>query len=287
MSNLITIKNESLSATVSTLGAELQSLTDRAGNEYIWQGDPAVWSGRSPVLFPICGGLKENKYTLDGKFYELSKHGFAKRSEFIPVSVGESEAIFLLRENEQTLVSYPFSFEFYVSFALVRNSLQVEYKVVNLSDRSMYFSCGAHEGFALPCGIDGTKIVFEKAEQLKNYKVTHGLLDTVYDFIGDGSDTITLSKENFAVDAIVLPEISSRSLTLVSADCSRKIKVDFPDFDHLLVWQMAGADYVCIEPWSGLPDIYGKQSYAIEEKESITSLKAKATLSYKHTVTVI
>ena len=35
------------------------------------------------------------------------------------------------------------------------------------------------------------------------------------------------------------------------------------------------------------PDIYGKQSYAIEEKESITSLKAKATLSYKHTVTVI
>lgn len=287
MSELITIKNQCLTAVISTLGAELQSLTDKDGKEYIWQGDPAVWSGRSPVLFPICGGLKEDRYTYEGKEYTLSKHGFAKRMEFTPVSVSENSAVFLLRENSQTLKSYPFGFEFTVSFRLEASSLKVEYKTLNLSESTMYFSCGAHEGFALPDGIDGARVIFEKAEKHKNYKVTEGLLDTVYEIIGDGGDTLTLSGDFFAVDAIVLPEIASRSLTLVSADGSRKIRVDFPDFEHLLIWQVAGADYVCIEPWSGLPDIYGTKSYAIEEKPSITSLASKDSISYRHTVTII
>ena len=287
MSELITIKNEHLTATVSTLGAELQSLCDKDGKEYIWQGDPAVWSGRAPILFPICGGLKNNRYTLGGKEYELSKHGFAKRSEFTLVRTDGKSAVFSLRESEETLRSYPFRFEFLVSFTLVDEALCVGFKVNNLSDETMYFSCGAHEGFSLPDGIDGARVIFEKPEQHKNYKVTEGLLDTVYENLGNGSDTLTLKRELFAVDAVVLPEIVSRSLTLVSADSSRKIKVEFPDFEHLLIWQVCGADYICIEPWSGLPDIYGGKSFAIEEKESITSLSAVESLTYRHKITIL
>lgn len=287
MSELITIKNQCLTAVISTLGAELQSLTDKDGKEYIWQGDPAVWSGRSPVLFPICGGLKEGRYTLDGKEYLLSKHGFAKRSEFSLVHTDGVRAVFSLRENEETLASYPFRFEFLVSFTLVDEALCIGFRVNNLSERTMYFSCGAHEGFSLPDGIDGARVIFEKAENHKNYKVTEGLLDTVYENLGDGSDTLTLKRELFAVDAVVLPEIESRSLTLVSSDTTRKIKVEFPDFEHLLIWQVAGADYVCIEPWSGLPDIYGGKSFAIEEKESITPLGAGESLTYRHKITIL
>ncbi len=287
MSELITIKNDHLTAVISTYGAELQNLFDRDGKEYIWQGDPSVWSGRAPILFPICGGLKNDRYTLGGKEYELSKHGFAKRNEFSVFSKAQDSAVFLLRENEDTLRSYPFKFELLVSFKLIENSLSVEFKVNNLSDETMYFSCGAHEGFSLPDGIDGTRVIFEKAEDHKNYKVTEGLLDTVYEALGDGSDTLMLHKELFSVDAVVLPEIVSRSLTLVSADGSRKIKVEFPDFEHLLIWQVCGADYVCIEPWSGLPDIYGGKSFAIEEKESITALRAGNSLSFRHKISIL
>ena len=231
----------------------------------------------------ICKG----KFTLDGKEYELSKHGFAKRSEFTLVHTDGVSAVFSLRENEETLRSYPFKFELLVSFKLLENSLSVEFKVNNLSDKTMYFSCGAHEGFSLPDGIDGARVIFEKAEDHKNYKVTEGLLDTVYESLGDGGDTLTLHKELFSVDAVVLPEIVSRSLTLVSADGSRKIKVEFPDFEHLLIWQVCGADYVCVEPWSGLPDIYGGKSFAIEEKESITALSAGNSLSFRHKISIL
>lgn len=287
MSELITIKNEYIIAVISTLGAELQSLCDKSGTEYLWQGDPAVWSGRAPILFPICGGLKADRYELCGKSYTLSKHGFAKRSEFCVLSRDESSAIFVLRESEETLASYPFAFELVVSFKLVGARLEVDYTVKNLSESTMYFSCGAHEGFSLPSGINGTKVVLEKAEELKNYKVTEGLLDTAYESLGDGGDTLVLCKDMFSVDAIVLPELTSRSLTLISSDSSRRIRVDFPDFEHLLIWQVAGADYVCIEPWSGLPDIYGGRSFDIERKESITALDANSSITYTHHISIL
>ena len=51
MSEQVVITNGDLTATISTLGAELQSLTDSAGREYMTDGDPAFWSGRAPILF--------------------------------------------------------------------------------------------------------------------------------------------------------------------------------------------------------------------------------------------
>ena len=56
--SFITIQNEELTVTVSTFGAELQSVVGKGGTEFIWEGDPAVWKGKAPILFPICGSLE-------------------------------------------------------------------------------------------------------------------------------------------------------------------------------------------------------------------------------------
>ena len=58
---MITIKNEYLTASFSEIGAELKSLT-LDGKEYIWNGNADFWAMSSPLLFPICGGLKKDKY---------------------------------------------------------------------------------------------------------------------------------------------------------------------------------------------------------------------------------
>ena len=287
MSQLITIKNEFLSATISTVGAELQSVRSAEGKEYIWQGDPAFWKGHAPILFPVCGGLNEGYYTLGGKRYDLTKHGFSRTAEFEISEQGEDHVEFLLRDSEETYKSYPFHFEFRACYKLERNTLKVEFITKNLSERDMYFACGSHEGYNLPSGIDGAKIIFEKPETLKNYLVEGGVMSPKYEIIGDGSDTLVLERKYFEIDAIILRELNSRSLTVCDALDGRRIKVDFPDFDHILIWQVCGADYVCIEPWSGLPDIYGGKSFAIEEKESITSLSAGESLTYRHKITIL
>ena len=148
----------------------------------------------------------------------------------------------------------------------------------------MYYSCGSHEGLNLPCGIDNASIVFEKPEILHNYEVEGGILGRNYSVIGNGSNTLTLNRTYFEIDAIILRELNSRSLTVCDAS-GRKIRVDFPDFDRLLIWQACGAPFVCIEPWTSLPDTYGSTERAIEKKESMTILAHGESHTDRHDIT--
>ena len=82
MTGLIAIANEGLIARINPLGAELWSLADRDGREYLTDADPAFWTGRAPLLFPIVGALNGGRYRVDGNEHALPKHGFARTSRF-------------------------------------------------------------------------------------------------------------------------------------------------------------------------------------------------------------
>ena len=283
--SIVTIKNEFLKVSISSTGAEIQSVVDTAGKEYIWQGDPAYWNKHAPVLFPICGGLNDGYYTLEGKRYDLTKHGFSRTAEFSITEQSDDVVEFLICDTEETYKSYPFHFEFRARYALEGKTLKVEFITKNLSERTMYFACGSHEGYNLPSGIDGAKIIFEKPEQLKNYLVEGGVMSPRYEEIGDGSETLVLERKYFEIDAIILRELNSRSLTVCDKNGDIRVKVDFPDFDHLLIWQACGAPFVCIEPWTSLPDTYGSAERAIEKKESMTLLEAGMSHTDRHNIT--
>lgn len=75
---LYTIENDELCVQVRDHGAELRSIKEREDEtEYLWNGDPTWWRYSSPVLFPIVGKLKDNKYRVGGKTYELPSHASA------------------------------------------------------------------------------------------------------------------------------------------------------------------------------------------------------------------
>ena len=79
---LITIKNNNVSATIDTMGAQLISLKDNKNTEYIWQRNPDIWKNCSPILFPIVGNCRNNKTIINGCAYEIPKHGPCKTTEF-------------------------------------------------------------------------------------------------------------------------------------------------------------------------------------------------------------
>ncbi len=80
MPEIITLSNGTLGVKISTYGAEILSV--KKGNvENVWDANPEYWHGHAPILFPICGRLKDNKYTFDGKEYEMSAHGFGVSNE--------------------------------------------------------------------------------------------------------------------------------------------------------------------------------------------------------------
>ena len=94
----ITISNKNLEVKISTKGAELQSVI-KDGKSYLWDGNPEQWEDRAPILFPICGTLKEDRFEYEGKSYSLTSHGFAKDSEFEVESAENSSVTFLLKSS--------------------------------------------------------------------------------------------------------------------------------------------------------------------------------------------
>jgi len=62
------IENPFLYVEVSDRGAELMRIMRKnTGAEILWNGDPAFWSYRSPILFPNVGSTWQKKMKINGK----------------------------------------------------------------------------------------------------------------------------------------------------------------------------------------------------------------------------
>ena len=256
---LITIQNGSLSLTVDTLGAQMMSL-QRCGTEYLWQGDSKYWGDRAPILFPFIARLTNNSYTLNGKLYPMTIHGFANASEFSVAEQTEDTLVLELAGSEKTKVHYPIDFVLQVIFRLEGDTLKTTYHVENKSDMTMPFGIGGHPGFKVPVGEN------EKFEDyyLEFSQVCHpdrvGFTPAVYlsghdeAYPLEEGKRISLSHSLFDEDAIILKNMS-REVTLKSRVSSHSVTVSYPKMPYLGIWHWPHTDapYVCIEPWSSLP----------------------------------
>ena len=249
------IENDYLTAQIDDMGAQLHSLaTKDDGFEYLWQGNPDVWYGQAPVLFPVIGQLFEDKFRYDGKDYPLAKHGFARKMLFEAADVEGARAVFILRSNDETRKMFPFEFEFAVCFELVGRAVKVTHTVTNLDDKKMYFSCGAHPGFN--CAI-GDYLEFEESEegaQVEKIDKENIIIGTKFDVELEEGRRLRLTPELFAEDALIFSDLNSNVVTLKSENSDRTVRFDFGDAPFLGIWAKPNAPYVCIEPWYGVND---------------------------------
>lgn len=282
---MIILKNEFLTATFSELGAELKSLV-YDGKEYIWEGRKEVWAGSCPLMFPICGGLKDDKYTLNGKEYTLQKHGYARFKTFEIEKQTDNCVVFLHKSDDETKKSFPFDYELRVIYTLTDKSVKIDYSVKNLTDSTMYFNIGSHEGYYTPEGIEDYDVILPQKETLNSNVVYGYLLSNQTIPIIKDSDIIPLYDKYFTIDALIFRDIKSRAATLRNRKNGKAIKVEFPDSNYFLLWHIPNAPYICLEPWNGIPDTVGS-SYDITEKEGITALESGAEYNNTHTITVI
>lgn len=276
------IENEFLKVSVKSFGCELTSILSKETDyEFMWQGNPEIWSGQSPILFPIIGRLIDDKYTLNGTEYTLEKHGFARRLEWDFIGSEGASMSFSLKENEDTLKMYPFTFEVIVTFTIEGKTLKVEHKVINNNDGTMYFSLGAHPAFN--CEI-GDKLTFNVEEQFVTEKIdlVRSLRLPEKVAVEQDGSTITITNDIFNEDALILSNFKSEYVTLHSDNNSRKIKFTLGGAPYLGIWAKPGAPYVCIEPWCGVNDSTEKKA-DFSQKDAIVALKKDETFVFEWT----
>jgi galactose mutarotase-like enzyme len=279
-----------LSAQIDPLGAQLSVLRDRSESDLLWSGDPSVWAGRAPLLFPIVGALAGGEYRIDSKPYRLPRHGFARVSTFQLVDSSAAAALFRLKADDASLKIYPFSFELDIRFTLDGSTLSITALVRNLGDRKMPASFGYHPGFRwpLPYGRERSEHFIEFATDEPS-PVRH--LDTAGLLLPDRYPTpvvqrrLALNDALFEHDVIIFDDLRSRAVTYGAADGPR-IRVSYPDAPYLGVWTKPKADFICIEPWHGVADPRGF-SGNFSAKPGVFMVAPGASMATKMAITLL
>lgn len=288
-----TIQNNQLKISVQKKGAELCSIVSlNSGKEYMWDANPAVWSSYAPVLFPIVGALKEEKYVFKGKHYSVPKHGFIRNNEQLNFKrIADSCLEFSLKFDEESLKSYPFQFEFFIRFILQENSILIVHEIVNHSQEdTMYFSLGGHPAFKCPLNehesYEDYYLEFERPETVDTWEVLPtGLIAPSTRPLLNNSAVLELNKQLFDRDALILKEHTSKKVSLKNRKGTNCITVEYSDFSYLGIWSKQGADFVCIEPWLGISDSHDTDQ-DFTTKEGILKLEANSSFKASYRIKV-
>ena len=258
----VTIQSDLLTVDIDSLGAQLSSIRTQDGTEFLWQGNPDIWARRAPILFPFIGRLKEGTYLLSGRPYTISTHGFARDMEFEAVKQTEDAVSFQLTDTPQTQMVYPFAFTLTVTYALRGNVLTKTHQVVNHSSQEMLYELGAHDGFQGPVGEGLTMadytVRLPGLESVSFYGMDESLMLTPKgEEIPLTDSALPLTPATFGLDTMILDAPPQAKAVLCDKTGQPRVALEFPDFPYLGIWTQAkpyDTGYVCIEPWSTLPD---------------------------------
>ncbi len=256
----LSIAGDGLTAAINPFGAELSSLRDAQGRELMTPADPAYWTGRAPLLFPIVGALAGDRYRLKGADYPLPRHGFARRMAFTPIEQTADRLVLRLTETAETRAVYPFAFTLDMAFTLAGSALTVTATATNRSERDMPASFGFHPAFAwpLPYGAPRTahRIRFDKEEPEALKQLVDGLVAIEDRPTPVRGRTLALADSLFAQDALIWEGLASERL-IYGPESGPALEIAWGDMPNLGIWTKPGAPYLCIEPWAGLADRAG------------------------------
>lgn len=255
------MKTPEASVTIREHASEIVSFRKKGYEyEYMWQGDPAFWSGRNPTLFPMVGSTWNKEVVIDGKVYHMGNHGFARHADFTCVEHTDNKIVMELKDSEETLSQYPFHFTLKNTYELDGSTLTVTTTVENTNVRTMPFNLGYHPAFN--CS--------------RNEKGEH-----------EGW-TLTAGKETIALDPVALKNTiildHPKAIDYTLSDGTKGVRVQAEGYEWVAFWSPE-APFVCIEPWHSHTD-FEEVHVPFEKREGTILLDAGKTFSTTYSITV-
>lgn len=247
------IASDYLTVDISSLGAEMQTLSTRDGQSLLWSGDAAYWSGRSPILFPIVGKAPDDAVVIEGQSYAMNQHGFARRAEFSLAEASPSMCRYELSASTATKAAYPFEFLLAVEHSVEGRKLTVAAEVSNRDTRPMPFGLGFHSAFVWPLpGAEGKDhaIALDNGAEPGLVRLQGGLISFAERPSPFKEGRLVLDHGMFEEDAMIFPEGAGEGLRY-SAEGGPTLHFTFENLPNLALWQKPGAPFICVEPWHG------------------------------------
>lgn len=284
------IKNEHLTIGISAHGAELQSIKDSDGKEYLWQANPSIWGRHSPILFPIVCGLWNDTCRIDGKEFNMSRHGFARDTDFTLVAQGKEKVVYAMHENEATLKVYPYHFNLAVSYRLAKNKIKVVWHVENTGRKEMYFQIGGHPAFLIPGLLPSEpmhgRLRLDDTEPRRIFGNVKGCVTPEHSAVVTEEGILSFDEELFKDDALIFDHSQLHKVSLLNHENKAEVSVEFKA-PAVGIWSPYGknAPFVCIEPWYGIAD-WADYDGEFKDKYLMNKLLPGASFMSEYTITI-
>lgn len=288
---MVELRNEQLSVVVSEKGAELQSIKDASGKEYLWQADPNFWPRHSPILFPIVCSVNNDTYSVDGKEYHLPRHGFARDTEFKLIVQNDRKVTFALESSEETKKVYPYDFTLSISYVLEGNKIGVIWHVHNTDTQEIHFQIGGHPAFNIPGMKAGDtqsgRIRLDNEDALDGLKsYIDGSHEMIEIPVEAEQGIIEFTDNTWRNDSVKIHKSQVHRAELLGTDGEPEVTVDFRT-PVIAFWSPFGkqAPFVCIEPWYGLGDPRGFNG-EFKDKPLMNHLQPGASFMSRYDITI-
>lgn len=252
----VQLKSDQLTAVIDSTGAELISL-QKEGKELLWGAGPE-WNRHAPVLFPVIGRVTDDVIHHEGRGYPIKQHGFARDSDFALVTSTPAFAHWRLNHAAAGETQFPFPCSLETEWSLDSEHLGLTFTLSNTGDEPLPAALGWHPAFRCPTG-EGWKLLFEHDEPGPVRRV-NSRVQLIPEWYGSplSGNSLELNEELLGGGAVIFESLRSRKVQLVSP-AGPVLTMAFPDFPHFAVWKKPGADFICLEPWSKLPQPDGER----------------------------
>jgi len=209
--------------------------------------------GGIPVLFPMAGRLPEDRYEVHGQTFKLTQHGFARRLPWEILERGSnSDRAWLecrLVSSAETLAAFPWPFVLTLRFSLEENRLTLDTNILNSGTEPMPHALGFHPYFRVPDAMKASSGVRTDAKLA---------LDNTT------GQRVQIRKLDFTVKELDL-HLQGHSVpgTHVRRGDLPKIGLGWsPAFTTLVLWTLAGRDFICVEPWEVPAGVFASREHA-------------------------
>jgi galactose mutarotase-like enzyme len=225
--------------------------------------DFAFVKGGNPVLFPFSGRTFDGTdmhfwRASDGVRRPMPIHGIARQSTFDVFRCDEHGFSAQLIPDDATRASYPYDYEFVVTYRFSALKLFCEYSLRNLDSQPLPWSAGHHFYFALPwndgLGREDYVIRIPAGKTMKHDFTTGNLITPGPKFKAEESmgNALLLDTFHTALKSNTVtfgPKNKNQPGQVSVRNGTRKV----PEPDALFVtWTLDDkVPYYCVEPWMG------------------------------------
>jgi len=264
----------------------MQYLRTASGDDLLWHGDGAFWSGRAPVLFPIVGRAVDDTVRAGGQTATMPQHGFARRSMFTLEEHSDTMCRHVLTDSKDSRAAYPFAFALRITHRLDGATLHVTAEVSNTGDAPMPFGLGFHPAFnwPLPHADDRPHHVTLAGGGSPDMRAItpEGLLRAEPLDGPFSQGDLEIAEHLFENGALVFP--NGADTLRYGPKSGPSLAFKFHNLPDLALWRPTDAPFLCIEPWHGTASYVG-DSPEIGERPNSIALPSKESVTFGYSVT--